>query len=365
VQLMDTDHGAIIASMKVWIQKILHLIPDLDNNGTTLPNDPLLDLAGSKPLAFNTNYQISVLGGAQDTGNPPIPLDTPTSLAFKTRPEFGWYVSADKVGKYAGIKTKDDKGNALTSVASWEHFDLNVNDGTTHKVPLNFRLQFRAKNASSDGIGVVLYDGPGATQGGFSYDYNNNGVITHLTYTTTYASYFKIFDVKMQSSYVNINYDWYELTNAMWNYLYVYPQYAYANSIPALYNGTMTYYRFDVFGNTLALSYSADGIAFTPITLQKWDSMNGAYVSVSSITDMVDRYSDHPYKLFIRVTQPVDLDEIVLTPLNSLGAPTGGPAVMNVDFNTVVPPVLATDPTPTWNIPDLRSAMSNTWSGLN
>ena len=124
-----------IPVMKVWVNKTLHLIPDLDVTG-------LSDSTGTAPLAANTAYTLTVAATTNDVfGNA---LVSDASQTVTTRPSSGWYIDTNETLLYAG---RDDGSS------KWSTYDVS---GAT--VSDHFELIFDAKNFSWRGIELYLFD---------------------------------------------------------------------------------------------------------------------------------------------------------------------------------------------------------------
>jgi hypothetical protein len=124
-----------VEMMKVWVNKTLHLIPDLDVTG-------LSDSDSTTPMSAGTEYTLTVATGAEDSFGNATTIDT--SGAITLRPDNGWYVNSSDVLLYAG--RADDNWQ-------WSTYDL-----TSATVPDNFELIFDAKNLAWDGIELMLFD---------------------------------------------------------------------------------------------------------------------------------------------------------------------------------------------------------------
>ncbi len=341
----DVTNSKNIATMKVWIKNFLHLIPDLDVNNATdppAPDDSLLDLAHTTPLSFKTDYEIDLAAGATDAGG--TALVSAASQTFETRPEFGWYVSQAGVGKYAGA--------ADTTSYTPETYDLYTDNTATSKVPVDFRVQFRARNYGYEGIRVVLYDN---TQPVSALDY----IYTQGSWTYTDPG--SDSDRPVVSVDLNSNTNVYYQTTTDWGRQQTN---AWSNYDPLVFNGEWTYYRIDLYGNTLVVSYSQDGIDFSnKLTFQTWDSTAGVYRTSDSITPVFSRDANHTYKLFLRVRGAVDIDDLKVYELSSNGLV--GTLWESIDFNNLKLPG-STDMPAGPNIPDLVTNYTyTTYPGLS
>ena len=124
-----------IDMMKIWVNKTLHLIPDLDVTG-------LSDSTGTAPLAANTAYTLTVAATTNDVfGNA---LVSDASQTVTTRPSSGWYVDTNETLLYAG------RGDGTRK---WSTYDL-----VGASAPDHFELTFDAKNFNWQGVELYLFD---------------------------------------------------------------------------------------------------------------------------------------------------------------------------------------------------------------
>ncbi len=131
------DSTTDVEMMKIWVNKTLHIIPDLDGLG---------DSSSTTPMAAGTEYSLTVATGVLDSFGNQTSADTTSSIT--TRPSTGWYVNDADVLLYAG------KGD---SSWTWKTYDL-----TQAALPANFELEFDAKNFNWDGVELMLFDIDGA-----------------------------------------------------------------------------------------------------------------------------------------------------------------------------------------------------------
>lgn len=332
-KLMDTksveenltmaDSSKAVVAMKVWINNFLHLIPDLDNNGTTQPDDALLDLKGSTPLNFDTVYTLTLGTGAKDLAGTAI--SAPVVQAFLTRPESGWYIY-NKVAKYAGLpKDPVTKANKV----NFEYYSMNAfksTASTTANLPADFRFQFHARNKASGGIGIVVYDATSPSSifssNTFPYYY---GESSHRFYIS----------LNLQRSNGSMRYN-------SSDYGYAYPAYAYSdyNNVTwaTVFNGDWQYYRFDLYQDKLALSMSKDGLSYTNLPFQVWNSSQGTYDSMNTLSGLYTRpTATHTYQLHIKTKIPVDFDDVLIaeiTGVDGSGNPILGSTLVTENFDS-------------------------------
>jgi len=183
--------GNNIDMMKVWVNRTLHLIPDLDgldNSSTTTALTP------------DTIYNLKAAAGTADKFGNKLVFDD--SGQFTTRPNSGWYTDSEFTLVYAG---RADANWA------WSTYDF---VGAT--IPDHFELTFDAKNFSYDGIELMLFDKAAAEDSGrTAFRMGLNGW-SWLDYLDTQADF----------SWVNID-------------------------TPDIFNGSWKTYRIQVYGNSL------------------------------------------------------------------------------------------------------------------
>ncbi len=286
-----TDAAATsISTMKVWINNYLHLIPDLDvNNATTPPtaNDALLDLTHTTPLSFGTTYSIAFGAASADLSG--TTLGAVAAKSYTTRPENGWFVSSDKVGKFYGSKKESD------GTMPQESYQLST--GGTGTAPIatlstDFRFQFRVKNQTWGGLGISYYD------------------------KTSVAKPFV--EVALRD-YMEISYDAVQTSGTTtWNAAHAWARTADYNS--QLWNGEWMYYRIDVYGSNCVISYSAtEGGTYTVIPVEYYDYTLGAYATKDNVRNVMSRTAGHDFRLILTGSEAVDLDDMKLWNLSASG----------------------------------------------
>lgn len=209
----DANDKNRIPALKLWIDKTLHLIPDLDGLGNS--NSTSMSPENTYTLSFAEN-------AVMDTYSRPLPE---SEHSIKMRPASGFYIGSltksvtetvaeDKVLKYAGNEEKH-----------WQTFDLG-------DVSENVRLEFSAKNNSWDGLHVIYYkDDPNGEQWNNSLARIRMGYWSSVEYHESTGAY-----------------DWDE------------------DDTTEILNGKWKRYRLDFYGNNIKISYSTDGSEFTEIT---------------------------------------------------------------------------------------------------
>jgi len=265
--LTFTTNSTSVDSMKIWIHKALHLIPDLSGLGDS----------ETTPLAAGTDYTIALGSGTMDNFGWDLAAGTQgTSVTFETKPDSGWYssttddasgnLSSGGVAKYAGPATDWEK----------ETFVLYADGSTTEDVDAsgNVRIEFSAKNYGWDGVDVVLWNNTKYALWGWTWDgfdaMIRMGGWTNIDYKTSSGS------------------NWAD------------------GSTPDLFNGNWARYRIDFYGANLVISYSEDGTTFT---------------EAMSATDFRTRVGNTDDLTFlIRAVNPVVVDNLQVTTLTAEGA---------------------------------------------
>ena len=102
---------------------------------------------------------------------------------------------------------------------------------------------------------------------------------------------------------------------------------------PLIFNGEWLYYRIDAYGQNLKISYSQDGNTFTPVSWEvtTCDINTCQTVQQNSVTALMPRNAARAYKLMLGVSQPIHLDDVQITTLDSSG--NVGTSVMAEAFN--------------------------------
>jgi len=285
----DADANSV-ESMKIWIYKSFHLIPDQSGLGDNLTN----------PLSSDTTYTIALGNGTLDNYDWNLAEGTQgRSVTFTTRPDSGWYYSSPTddasgtfstggVAKYAGPEEDWAK----------ETFVLYRSGSTTEDVDAsgNVRIEFSAKNFGWDGIDIVLW---------------NN---------THYAAYpndtWRSFDaIVRMGNWTSIDYktsptsDW----DSNWT----------DGNTPELFNGSWARYRVEFYGTNLVVSYSQDGTTFTEA------------MSVDDFRTRVGNTDDLTF--LIRASNPVVVDNLQVTTLTAEGAVASTEGdILDLDFTGAI-----------------------------
>lgn len=108
---------------------------------------------------------------------------------------------------------------------------------------------------------------------------------------------------------------------------------------PNLFNGNFQRYRVEIYGNNLKLSYSADGVTFTEV-----ESMTQS--------DLLTR-TGSDYKLLVRVREALQLDDLVVSTLDSSGNLAGSAGDIlseSFDSSMTTPAAFVTDVTETYDL---------------
>jgi hypothetical protein len=285
----DVTHASV-DTMKIWIKNALHLIPDLDDNGTGLPQDSLLDLGSTTPMTYDTSGTIAIAATAVDRAG--TAMGTASSKSFRTAPYNGWYIS-EGMTNFAGAY---DLSNANVS-GGW--YDFNVfSSSTITSVPANFRLQFKAKNTQWYSMMIGLYD---------------RGALINPPYTMC-GIYYSCGDgawsmpLRLYIGNGAAEMDW-ASTVAYHPYSYLY------NYDSTIFNGNWMYYRLDVYGSNARFFWSENGSTWTELIGQPYSSYGTA------ITNLVAR-PNNTYSLVMRVHEKgLSIDDLNLWKMDSAGVP--------------------------------------------
>lgn len=291
-----------IESMKIWIYKSLHLIPDLDGLG---------DSSTTTPLAFSTAYTVTLGEGTLDAYN--WELDDaeetlPKSASFTTKPENGWYHSPETdstiedlsqggVAKYAGPETAWTK----------ETFDLGTD------VPDNVRIDFSARNYRGEGLNIVLWN---KTEW-FNEDNNDDN------WRPIVAEYrlgnWSDLDYKTHRN--ENTWCWWDGSQDVCNTDYWYESHHKNGETPTLFNGSWMRYRIDIFGQNMKLFYSENGTDLIE-------------VESFSVDDLMNRLANNDHTFLLRVTDPMAIDKVQISTLTAAGALAGTAGdILDLDFD--------------------------------
>jgi hypothetical protein len=294
-----------IESMKVWIYKSLHLIPDLDETG-------LGDSSTTSPLAFETEYTVALGDGVKDAYGWYLGGEG-RSATFTTKPENGWYhspetdcsiaaISSGGAAKYAGPQAEWSK----------EAFGLGA------EVPANVRIEFSAKNYRWEGINIVLWN---KTEWADN-DNNDNweSVVAHLRLGNWSNIDYKTRRVE------NTWEEWRWNEEAQQDEWVTHTEYWYEGSwkdgnTPKLFNGEWMRYRVDFYADKIRLHYLENETA-------GWTE-----VESFAVDDLMVRIPNHHHTLLLRVTDPLVIDNLEISSLTAEGtiADIGGD-IMYLDF---------------------------------
>lgn len=267
------DGDRLIPTLKVWVNKTLHLIPDLDGlgNSETIPMTP------------GETYTLDLdKGSIKDKYGRALALDE-KSFAIKMRPEDGFYIGSIKESNkttpntIASGRILKYSGNEKNII---ETFDLG-------EVPHNVRLEFSAKNGHWNSIGILYFD-----------DTNTNQDVVEKTLATIDSG-----------SFINVNYlamsgytDW-EMSDSY-----------------EFFNGNWKRYRLDFYGNNIKIYISKDGVNF----IEK---------SEVSVDNFVTR-KDDKHHLYLHVANLMSFDNIEIIELDSLGKVKDGVSkILNDKFD--------------------------------
>lgn len=246
----DDNSNAEIAAMPVWIHKSLHLIPDLDLTG-------LNDSTGTKPLQFDTPYQITLpLSGVFDASG--FPLAESFSGEFRTRPSTGWYLGTSEAptALSSGTVAKWAQPVDANGHPRWQETLYRVGEA----LESDFTLEFSSRNRGWEGISVLVWD-ENRSSAKRVFQLQLNGWSTLQYRNTTNASRYQSADT------------------------------------PGVFNGQWQRYQVRMTGSELAVSTSSDGTNWS-----KLDSL--------SVTDL---RTGGRLQLGLIVREPVEMDDLALT----------------------------------------------------
>ena len=257
-----------IDTLKVWVYKTLHLIPDQGG---------LADSSGTDPLSYGTTYTVALADGVMDAFNWDLDDSVfPKTASLTTRPLTGWYLTdtdADLAALTSGKSAKFARENDSWGVKAY---------GITGGLPDNFRIEFSAINYEWEGMKIYVFD-MDRTQTFYEwFSWSNEaplflanlGQWSDVNYTTGTNSWGYEFD----STWGETN---------------------------KLFAGKWQRYRIDVYGTNLVISYSNDGTTFE---------------ESESIGDLMLREAGASYTFYLGTQQAVGLDNIDVYALDTEGA---------------------------------------------
>lgn len=295
----DTSEGdgGVIPTFKLWLYKTLHMVPDLEQPANNV--DPLL-LPNTLPLAFSETYTLA-FDESSIIDLSGFTLQAASDSPLATRPQTGWYntellsttastIADNKVLKYA------------TSFDDWEKKGWDISN--TNVGP-HFQVDFSAKNFSWDGVDIMLYDKANAIahQGA-----QGAGAEDHASL---------IFNYRL-GGWSNLEYANGSSDNGGWAWYN--HSWLDKDTHATLFNGVWKRYRVKVYGTSVELSYSDDGVNYSSI-------------AELSKTDLVSR-SGSDYRLMLRAASPLALDNLAITTLDGSGnIATSAGDVIDEDFN--------------------------------
>jgi hypothetical protein len=139
----DADETVAVTSMKLWLGRRLHLIFD----GSYDPANEV----NTDPLPFGTELNIAVDGNALDLeGFQLLMSETPLSVKYTTRPEFGFYstlaepadgVSDGIVLRYSAPEGKNGKQAVASLATDLKTINHRVEFSTPAKIEARFELR--------------------------------------------------------------------------------------------------------------------------------------------------------------------------------------------------------------------------------
>lgn len=264
-----------IGAMKVWIEKTLHLIPDLSAEG-----DLALGDSQSSGLLPDTEYEISLAGSVFDRfGNA---LDAASaSASFLTRPDFGWYSGATDS---ADAALSDGAAARFAGPAGktyeWDYI-LEAYELDAFTVPENIQIELSARNIGSSGIHVLLW--------------NDSEYVEH------YENPWEARSVSLRLG------DW---GHSNLEYMTEYSNGWQDSPTPEIFSGTWMRYRIRIFGDVITVEYTDDGVEYTEIAGLAVDDPN-----------LRDRAGDD-LKLYLGVAEAMLIDDVEITALDAGGTAT-------------------------------------------
>ena len=252
------NKDGLIPTLKVWVNKTLHLIPDLDglSNIETIPMTP------------GETYTLDLdKDSIKDKYGRALALDE-KSFTIEMRPENGFYIgsigesnkttlntiASEGVLKYSGNKKND-----------FETFDLG-------QVPHNVRLEFSAKNGHWNPTRILYFD-----------DTNTNLDVIDKTLATIKLGFLSSILYKTTT------------TNSGWE----------MDDNSEFFNGSWSRYRLDFYGQNIKISFSKNGVNFIE-------------QSKLSVDNFVARVGDK-HHLYLQAENLMSFDNIEISELDNLG----------------------------------------------
>ena len=263
--------------------------------------DDLSDSSSTTPMSRGETYTLRVQRSAKDEFN--MELDSTINSAITMKPSSGWYVDTNTYElKFAGRPAND----------SWSMETYDIADVDEH-----FRFTFEAQNFSWEGLELVMYE--------VDSDQWNTW---DNRFFSMYLSNWSNLDVKVDDG--NSGY------MTTWD----------SGETRQIFNGEKNSYRLSVYGSNLELAVKAP------------DASDYTVVETLSRDDLADRDSSADYRLLVRLSSPLLLDNLVVEDLDSNGDVTSDPAIFEEDFDdataiTDVPAEFATDVSDTTGFEDL------------
>ena len=246
----------LIPTLEVWVNKTLHLIPDLDGLGNS----------ETKPMTPGNTYTLNL---AKDSVEDKYGrFLNEISRQIEMRPENGFYIGS--IGESNKTTPNAVANGGILKYASSREGMLQTFD--LGEVPHNVRLEFSAKNGHWNPIEILYFN-----------DINTSQDVVTKTLATI--------DV---GSFINVDYfamtgrkDW-ETTNAY-----------------EFFNGNWSRYRLDFYGNNIKISISKDGVNF----IEK---------SEASVGNFAARMGDK-HHIYLQVKNLMSFDNIEVSELDNLG----------------------------------------------
>ena len=267
ITVTNAGTNAEIDTLKVWVHKTLHLIPDQGG---------LADSSGTDPLSYGTTYNVALADGVMDAFNWDLDDSVfPKSTSLTTRPLTGWYLTdtdVDLTALTSGKSAKFARENDSWGVKAY---------GITGGLPDNYRIEFSAINYEWEGIRVYVFDMDRSVTFREWYYWDNEDAF----FSANLGPWSDIGYTKTVNGGYQLDSTWGE-TNK-------------------LFAGKWQRYRIDVYGTNLVVSYSNDGTTF---------------VESENIDDLMSRDSTANYMLYLGTQQALGLDNLEIYALDATGA---------------------------------------------
>lgn len=265
------NEDGLIPTLKLWVNKTLHLIPDLDGLGNS----------ETKPMTPGNTYTLNLAKDSVEDKYGRVLNEI--SRPIEMRPENGFYIGS--IGESNKTTPNAIANGGILKYASSREGMLQTFD--LGEVPHNVRLEFSAKNGHLNSIGILYFNDTNTIQ----------DVVTKTLATIDVGSFIKV-------NYFAMN---------------GYTDFAMSNSYE-IFNGNWSRYRLDFYGNNIKISISKDGVNF----IEK---------SEVSVDNFITRNGDK-HHLYLQVKNLMSFDNIEIIELDSLGnVKDGNDKILNEKFD--------------------------------